>query len=62
MTRLTTLAFMENELLKHKRNLQIQAERNAPNSDIICIKDKIKHYEKVCEVLRKEEENATIER
>ena len=62
MTGLTTLAYMEKELTKHENNLLLQKARHASNIDIICIKDKIKHYRKVCELLRKEEENATIKR
>lgn len=63
MTILTTLDYMEKELIKHKNNLLVQQTRNAPNKDIICIKEKIKHYEKVCELLREEKKrNETIKK
>ena len=52
---MTTLEFMEKELEKHKQNLVRQHERNAPQGDLENIAIKICHYEKVCELLRKEQ-------
>lgn len=59
---MTTLEFMEKELEKHKQNLERQQTRNAPKGDLENIVTKIKHYEVVCRLLRKEEENETIKR
>ena len=49
---MTTLEFMEKELKKCKSNLEQQISRNAPTHDVENIKDKISHYEKVCEMLK----------
>ena len=49
-----TLEYFSKELSKHQLNLQKQEERKAPAKDIENIKTKIGHYEKVCELLRKE--------
>ena len=51
---MTTLEFMDRELKRCKINLAKQEARNAPTGDMENIKIKIAHYEKVCEVLRKE--------
>lgn len=51
---MTTLEFMEKELNKQIKNLAVQEKRNAPEADIENIKTRIGHYEKVCELLRKE--------
>lgn len=53
---MTTLEFMEKELNKQVQNLSRQEKRNAPKEDIANIKTRIGHYEKVCELLRKEED------
>ena len=49
-----TLEFFKKELNKQLLSLHKQQERNAPATDIENIKIKIGHYEKVCELLRKE--------
>ena len=54
-----TLEFFEKELSKCLLNLSRQEERKAPATDIENIKVKIGHYEKVCELLRKELSNET---
>ena len=59
---MTTLEFMEKELIKNIKNLEIQEQRNAPKENIENIKIKIGHYTKVCDLLRKETENETIKR
>lgn len=53
---MTTPEFMEKELNKLKRNHYNAVLRNAPADNIENIKSKIAHYEKVCELLRKEDE------
>jgi hypothetical protein len=53
---MTTLEFMEKELKKCELNLIQQIARDAPTDHISNIKDKIGHYEKVCELLRREGE------
>ena len=49
---MTTLEFMEKELKKHKVNLQMADDRNAPDDQIENIKIKIRHYTKVCTMLK----------
>lgn len=49
---MTTLEFMEKELSKCKINLQMAEDRNAPADHIQNIKNKIGHYERVCELLK----------
>ena len=56
---MTTLEFMQKELSKQVQNLARQEARNAPQADIDNIKTRIGHYEKVCEVLEKQENAAT---
>ena len=51
---ITTLKFIEKELGRAKINLVKQVERNSPEKDIANIKAKIRHYEKICDLLRKE--------
>lgn len=53
---MTTLEFMEKELKKCKFNLKQAKSRKAPADNIENIKIKVFHYEKVCELLRKENE------
>lgn len=57
---MTTLEFMEKELKKCKANLEQQTSRNAPMDNIENIKNKISHYEKVCELLKRSENNVQI--
>ena len=51
---MTTLEFMEKELNKQKSNLTRQEARKAPEADLENIRIRIGHYEKVCELLRRE--------
>lgn len=59
---MTTLEFMEKELNKHLKNLEIQEQRNAPKDNIENIKIKIGHYTKVCDLLRREVKNETFKK
>ena len=55
-----TLEFFSKELYKQQLNLSHQEERKAPAKDIENIKIKIGHYEKVCELLRKENDKCDL--
>lgn len=57
---MTTLEFMEKELEKLERHKKCAIARNAPAVDIKNLETKKTHYEKVCELLRKEKNNANI--
>ena len=54
---MTTQEFMQKELEKHKKSRNHQIKRGANPGDIKNIEEKISHYEKVCDLLTKEEEN-----
>ena len=49
---MTTLEYMLKQLRKAKVNLEHQTKRGAPPGDLENLKEKIAHYEKVCEVLK----------
>lgn len=50
---MTTLEFVQKELRKCQVNLEQQIARNAPPDNIENIKNKISHYEEVCELLKR---------
>ena len=49
---MTTLEFMEKQLRKCKTDLEQQELRQAPKSNLENLKEKISHYEIVCEMLK----------
>ena len=60
---MTTLEYMERILNKHKKNLiAVERKSNVPADDIKYLRIKIGHYEKVCDLLRKEAENETFKK
>ena len=54
---MTTLEFIDKQLKKCKIDLEQQELRQAPKSNIENLKEKISHYEKVCEMLKGGEQN-----
>lgn len=54
---MTTLEYMEKQLRKHEKDLEVERMRNAPSEVLGNIQKKIEHYKEVCDVLRKGEEN-----
>ncbi len=49
---MTTLEFMAKQLEKHKYNLNMAINRNSPEEDVKNIKNKIKYYTEVCDLLK----------
>lgn len=49
---MTTLEFMEKQLIKQKINLSYQMKNNVPEEVIQNISEKIRHYEIVVEMLK----------
>ena len=54
---MTALEYMEKQLRKHEKDLEMERRRNAPSEVLGNIQKKIEHYKAVCDVLRKGVEN-----